>query len=104
MDFNIKNDRFTDADVGWYVDYLAYNTREISGFTHIHNGFCMIFSKLIIKKSLQMLRQNRRKNLKSLIASLNIKLSSLKSTGTASTVVLGFNNLYFITKINGHIL
>ena len=31
MDFNIENDRSTDADVGWYDNYLAYNTGEISG-------------------------------------------------------------------------
>ena len=60
------------------------------------------FSIPIIKKSLQMLRESWHENLKILIASLNIKLSSLKSTGTASTVVVGFNDLYFITKINGH--
>ena len=51
-----------------------------------------------------MLRESRSENLKILIAPLNIKLSSLKSTGTASAVVMGFNNLYFITKINGHVL
>ena len=57
-----------------------------------------------MKKSLQMLRESRRENLKILIAPLNIKFLSLKSTGTVCTVVLGFNNLYFITKINGHVL
>ena len=51
-----------------------------------------------------MLRESRQENLKILIAPLIIKSSSLKSTGTVFTVVLGFNNLYFITKINGHIL
>ena len=52
-----------------------------------------------------MLCESRRENLKSLIAPLNIKLSSLKSTGTVSTVVHEvLYNLYFITKINGHIL
>ena len=30
MDFNIKNDRSTDADVDWYVINLAYSG-EISG-------------------------------------------------------------------------
>ena len=50
-----------------------------------------------------MLRESRRENLKILIAPLNIKLSSLKSTGTVSAVVPGFNNLYFVTRINGHI-
>ena len=51
-----------------------------------------------------MLHESRRKNLKILIAPLSIKLSSLKSTETVSTVVPGINNLYFITTINGHIL
>ena len=51
-----------------------------------------------------MLRKSQYENLKTFIAPLDIKLSSLKPTGTVSTVVLGFNNLYFITKINGHIL
>ena len=51
-----------------------------------------------------MLRENRRENLKILIAPLNIKLSSLKSTGIVNTVVPGINNLYFLTKIHGHIL
>ena len=31
MDFNIENDRSTDADVGWYVNNLAYNAGGISG-------------------------------------------------------------------------
>ena len=31
MDFNIENDRSTDADVGRYVNNLAYNVGEISG-------------------------------------------------------------------------
>ena len=66
--------------------------------------FAQLFSKLIIKKSFQILRESRHENLKMLIAPLGIKLSILKSTGTLSAVVLGFNNLYFITKINGHIL
>ena len=66
--------------------------------------FAQLFSKLFIKKSLQMLRESRHENLKILIAPLSIKLSSLKPTGTLSAVVLRFNNLYFITKINGHIL
>ena len=51
-----------------------------------------------------MLRKSQRENLKILIAPLNVKLSSLKTTGIVSTVVPGFNNLYFATKINGHIL
>ena len=51
-----------------------------------------------------MLRESRPENLKILFAPLNIKLSSLKSTGTVSVVVPGFNNLYFVTKINGRIL
>ena len=29
MDFNIENDRSTDADVGWYVNNLAYNAGVI---------------------------------------------------------------------------
>ena len=51
-----------------------------------------------------MLRKSQYENLKTLFAPLNIKLSSLKPTGTVSTVVLRINNLSFITKINGHIL
>ena len=51
-----------------------------------------------------MFCESRSENLKILIDSLNIKLSTLKSTGTVSTEVPGNNNLYFITKINGHIL
>ena len=51
-----------------------------------------------------MLHERRYEYLKILIASLNIKFLSLKPTGTVSTVVLGFNNLYFTTKISGHIL
>ena len=62
------------------------------------------FSKVIIKKSLQMLRESLRENLKIPIAPFNAKRLSLKSTGTVSMVVQGFNNSYFITKTNGHIL
>ena len=51
-----------------------------------------------------MLRESRRQNLKNLIAPLNVKLSSLKTTGTVSAVVPWFNNLYFVTKINDYIL
>ena len=51
-----------------------------------------------------MLRESRHENLKILVAPLSIKLSSLKSTGTLSAVVLGFNTVYLIRKINGHIL
>ena len=51
-----------------------------------------------------MLCKSWRENLKILIAPFNIKFLSLKPSGTVSTVVLGFNNLYFITKINDHIL
>ena len=51
-----------------------------------------------------MFRESRNENLKILIAPLNIKLSTLKSTGTVSTVVPGINNLYFLTKVDGHIL
>ena len=51
-----------------------------------------------------MLRESRPENLKILIAPLSIKLSSLKSTETVSTMMLEFSNLYFITKINRHII
>ena len=51
-----------------------------------------------------LLRESRSENLKILIAPVNIKLSTLKSTGTVSPVIPGINNLYFITKMNGHIL
>ena len=54
----------------------------------LHN----IFRKLKIKKSLQMLRESRHENLKILIAPLNIKLLSLKSTGAVPTLVMGLNN------------
>ena len=47
-----------------------------------------------------MLRESRQENLKIFIAPLNIKLSSLKSAGIVFTAVLGYNNLYFIAKIN----
>ena len=30
MNFNIKNDRSTDADAAWYVNNLAYNAGGIS--------------------------------------------------------------------------
>ena len=43
MDFNIESDRSTDADVGWYANYLAYSAGEISWSTLLHNGFCPIF-------------------------------------------------------------
>ena len=88
----------------WYVNKLACNAGEISDPLVSTMVFAQLFSKLIIKKSLQMLRESRHENLKILIASFSIKLSSLKSTGTLSAVVLWFNNLYFIPKINGHIL
>ena len=104
MDFNIENDRSTDADVSWCVNNLAYTAGEISGLLVFTIVFAQLFSKVTIIKSLQMLRESRPENLKILIAPLNIKLSSLKPTRTVSTVVLRFNNLYFITKINGHIL
>ena len=51
-----------------------------------------------------MFCESRSENLKIFTAPLNIKLSTLKSTGTVSTVVPEISNLYFITKINGHIL
>ena len=88
----------------WYVKILACNAGEIPGLFVSTMVFAPLFSKLIIKKSLQMLRQSRHENLKIRTAPLSIKLSSLKSIGTLSAVVLGFNTLYFITKINGHIL
>ena len=56
MDFNIENGRSTDADAGWYVNNLAYNDEEISGPLVSTMVFPQLFSKLIIKKSLQMLR------------------------------------------------
>ena len=31
MNFNIENDRSTDADVGWYVNNFVYNAEKISG-------------------------------------------------------------------------
>ena len=52
----------------------------------LHN----IFLKL--KKSLQMLGESTHENLKILIAPLNIKLLSLKSTGAVPTLVMGLNN------------
>ena len=81
----------SDADVGysWYVNKLACNAGKISGLLVSTMIFAQLFSKLIIKKSLQMLRESRHENLKILIAPLSIKLSSLKSTGTLSAVVLG---------------
>ena len=84
----------------WYRGLIIW--RNIWS-TRLHYGFAQLFSKLIIKKSLQMLGESRHENLKILSAPLSIKLSSLKSTGTLCAVVLGFNNLYFITKIDGHI-
>ena len=47
-----------------------------------------------------MLCESRHENLKILIAPLKLRLTSSKPT----TVVLGFINLYFKTKINDHIL
>ena len=49
-----------------------------------------------------MLRESRLENLKSshCPSQPKISLSSLKPT----TVVLGLNNVYFLTKINGYIL
>ena len=79
--------------------YLVYSSPLSRMFLH------KFFSNLIKKKSLQMLRESRREKLKIPIAPLNIKLSSLKSMGTVSTVVQAIMyNLNFITKINGHIL
>ena len=45
MDFNIENDRSTDADVGWYVNNLAYNAGEISG---------QLISKMFLHKLFQI--------------------------------------------------
>ena len=104
MDFNIENDSSTDTDVGWYGNNLACNAGAISGLFISRMVTAIFFSDLITKKSLQMLRESRPENLKILIAPLNIKLSSLKSTGTASTVVPWFINLYFVTKASDHIL
>ena len=41
-----------------------------------------------------MLRESRHENLKILIAPLSMKLSSLKSTGTLSAVVLKLNTVF----------
>ena len=102
--FSIENGGCTNTDVGWYVNNLAYNDGKIFGPLVSTMVFAQFFSKLIMKKLLQMLRESRHENLKILIAPLNIKLSNLKPIGTVSTVVLEFSNLYFVTKINGHIL
>ena len=45
MDFNIENDRSTDADVGWYVNNLAYNAGEISG---------LLISRMFLHKFFQI--------------------------------------------------
>ena len=100
MDFNIENDRSTDADVGWYVNHLTHNAEEISGILISTIVFAKLFSTLMIKKSLQMLRESRYENLKILIVPLIITLSSIKFTGTVSTVLVGVNNSHFLTKIN----
>ena len=57
----MMNGHSTDADVGWYVNNLAYNAVEISGLLISRMVFAQLFSKLIIKKSLQMLRKSRMK-------------------------------------------
>ena len=49
MEFNIENDRYTDAHVGWYVKNLTYNTGEISGPLVSTMVFAYLFSKLLIK-------------------------------------------------------
>ena len=46
MDFSIENDRSTNADVGWYVNNLAYNAGEISGLLVSTMVFAQLFSKL----------------------------------------------------------
>ena len=66
----------------WYVNKLACSAGEISGLLVSNMVFAQLVSKLIIKKSLQMLRESRHENLKMLIAPLSIKLPILKSTGT----------------------
>ena len=81
MDFNIENVRSVDTDVDWYVNNLAYNAEEISGLLVSTMVFAQCFSKLIRKKLLQMLRESQYESLNILIAPLNIKLSSLMSTG-----------------------
>ena len=101
--FSIENGGSTNTDVGWYVNNLAHNDGKIFGPLVSTMVFAQFFSKLIIKKLFQMLRESRHENLKILIAPLNIKLSNLKPIGTVSTVVLELNNLYFATKINRHI-
>ena len=86
--------RYSTVEYNFIIDGLLISRMVIARF----------FFNSITKKSLQMLRESRPENQKILIVPLNIKLSSLKSTGTVSAVIPGFNNLYFVTKINGHIL
>ena len=68
-------------------DKLACNAGEISRLL----VSTMVFA-LLIKKSLQMLRESRHENLKMLIKVYRRFIYG----GT------GFNNSYFKTKINGH--
>ena len=49
MDFNIENDRSTDAYVGSYVKNLTYNAEEIPGLLVSTMVFAYLFSKLMIK-------------------------------------------------------
>ena len=49
MNFNIENDRSTDAHVGWYVKNLTYNAGEISGLLVSTMVFACLFSKLMLK-------------------------------------------------------
>ena len=46
MNFNIEKDRSTDANVGWYVNYLAYNAGEIPGLLI----FTMVFASFFFKQ------------------------------------------------------
>ena len=46
MDFNIENDRSTDARVGWYVKSLTYDTGEISGLLVFSMVFAYLFSSV----------------------------------------------------------
>ena len=49
MDFTIENDRSTDADVGWYVNNLAYNAEKYLVYS-FPEFFCINFFKTNNKK------------------------------------------------------
>ena len=75
MDFSIENDCSTNADVRWRVNNLALLEKHLVYSTPkaVYKPF---FSKLIMKMSLQMLRESRHEKLKTLIALFIIKISS----------------------------